>query len=172
MKKKLVLLFVLNLCLFTSLIAQVNDITNPCDCINLAIKNHQLVQDGHSEYDANKILENQNKKCVDLKNKLGQDFEKEIILCDNFSILSKILSVKSSELDLVPEICNCVKSSISILQEIKKTGDEASSVKKYRIEAENCEILRKTYSDDNYVQLMTLCPDYKKLMNLMISLRK
>ena len=60
MKKKLVLLFVLNLCLFFSLIAQVNDVTNPCDCINLAIKNHQLVQDGHSDYDANKILENQN----------------------------------------------------------------------------------------------------------------
>ena len=82
------------------------------------------------------------------------------------------MSAKSSELDLVPEICNCVKSSISILQEIKKTGDEATSVKKYRDEAENCEILRKTYSDDNYVQLMTLCPDYQKLIKLMSSVRK
>ena len=172
MKRKLVLLFILNLCFFTSFIAQVNEITNPCDCINLAIKNHQLVQEGHSDYDTNKILENQNKKCVDLKNKLGQDFEKEIILCDNFSILSKILSFKSSEMDLIPEICNCVKSSISILQEIKNTNDEAISIKKYRDEAESCEILRSKYSDEDYAQFMTLCPGYKKLMNLMISLRK
>ena len=172
MKKKLVLLFILNLCLFTTFIAQVNDITNPCDCINLAIKNHQLVQDGHSDYDANKILENKNKKCIDLKNKLGQEFEKEIVLCDNFSVLSKLLSTKSSELDLVPEICNCVKSSISILQEIKKTGDEVISVEKYRDEAESCEILRKTYSDEDYAQFMTLCPDYQKLMKLMMSIRK
>ena len=170
MKKKLLLN--ISLCLFSNFFAQVNNISNPCDCIDLAIKHHQLVEDGHSDFNSSKILENQNKKCVKLKNTLGQDFEKEIILCENFSVLSEILSSKSSGMDLIPEICNCVKSSIIILQEIKNTGDEAISIKKYRTEAESCEILRSKYSDEDYAQLMTLCPDYKKLMNLMISLRK
>lgn len=172
MKERLLLLFITNLCLFNIFFAQVNDITSPCDCVDLAIKNQQLVEDGYSEFNSSKILENQNKKCVELKNTLGQDFEKEIILCENFSVLSEILSFRSSEKDLIPEICNCVKSSISILQEIKNTGDEASSIKKYRNEAESCEVLRSKYSNEDYAQLMTLCPDYKKLMNLMISLRK
>lgn len=172
MKKKLFLLTLLFFYFSNSLYSQINEISTPCDCIDIAIKNHQLIEDGHSEYNASKILENQNKQCVELKNILGRNFEKQILLCDNFSNFSKIFSSKKSDFEEKSEICDCVNSSISILEEIKKTGNEISTIKKFKDDIEFCEKIKDKYSDQEYGMLMINCPKYNELMELILSLKK
>ena len=152
--------------------SQNSEIKNPCDCLEIVIKNNELIKKGVSEYDANKILENQNKKCVELKNNLGQNFERELLLCENFTTFSKIINEETLDAKINSEICNCVNSSIKILEKIKKTGNEGKSIEKYKDEAERCELLRKNYSDEEYAKLMMNCPNYNKLMTLIIELRR
>ncbi|MBH76183.1 MAG: hypothetical protein CMP68_03410 [Flavobacteriales bacterium] len=172
MKTKIFLLIFFSLQIFTPLYSQNSEIKNPCDCLELVIKNHELMKNGISEYDTNKILENQNKKCIDLKNNLGPNFEREILLCENFTSFSKIINEQALDPNTNSEICNCVNSSIKILEKIKKSGNESKSIEKHKDEAEGCELLRQNYSDEEYAKLMMNCPNYNKLMTLIIELRR
>ncbi|MAJ90247.1 MAG: hypothetical protein CMD08_03130 [Flavobacteriales bacterium] len=172
MKTKILISIFFALQILNPVYSQNSEIKSPCDCLEIVIKNHELIKKGISEYDANKILENQNIKCVELKNNLGSNFEREILLCENFTTFSKIINEESIDISTNSEICNCVNSSIKILAKIKKTGNEIKSIEKYKDEAEGCELLRQNYSDEEYAKLMMNCPNYTKLMTLIIELRK
>ena len=172
MKKLLLLSIFFVLQCLNTVYSQNIKINNPCDCLEIVIKNHELIKEGFSNHDANKILENQNSKCVEMKKKLGVNFEKEILLCENFTAFSKIINQDNSVINTSIEICNCVNSSIKILKEIKKTGNESKSIEKYRAEAEKCELLRQDFENEEYAKLMMNCTNYNKLMSLIIDLRK
>jgi len=140
-----------------------------CDCVEIGIQTFKMIESGTSEEETQKIFEKKNNKCMEIKNKLGNDFEKKMTSCANFKDLIKITTGIIGDSEVKPEVCECVDFSIKTMELMKKGVTEKELEKKYKSKRDICEKLNSDLGAENFGMQMMNCENFSQLMELMLS---
>ena len=150
-------------------VSQNTEIKSPCDCIEIEIKSHEMSERGISEFDINKIHEKSNNECMELKRKLGSDFERQTFVCSNYTKLFSILSgVKLNDEPINEEVCNCMELSVEIVTELNSGKTKEFVQEKYKRESDECDKLKNNYSNEKFSSDMIKCDTFGKYMQYLM----
>ncbi len=142
---------------------------NECDCLQVIIESLQSIERGASEETVQKRFEKENKRCDELSEKIGSDFEKNMASCENFSKALQLMAGGKTNTKPNPEICKCVDLSIQILKEFGEEATEEAINKVYQKESESCGKLSDELGEEQFGLQMMNCESFGDLMELLMS---
>ncbi len=141
---------------------------NVCDCVQIGIETLQCIQKGESEEIIEKRFEKQNKRCEELSQKIGSDFEKKMASCENFPEFIKLMAGGNNSTKTNPDVCKCVDLSIQILKELGQEASEEEINKLYQKESERCEELSTKLGEEKFGLQMMNCENFGILMEILM----